>query len=468
MKCEGGDWTARFPTVPGQGGSPEYRPLEMNFQLNRRDFDFCRGTFDTVVGDQLMPHTRTDGGELRQPTIVEICFDGDAIRTLVLEPNNANYGSQATHLEFTDAQKLLDSGVVDMQREDIKLRDAYQYAFDKRENHGIIKGLKFAIPDDIPQEILARQEGLVGFGADHLPYGDLMNKIQAEGNRNARLIDGTYVVDLDEVSPLKAILKLNNLYHIISWVGDDQYLWVGTPEALAQQHVAAPDDDRVWRYDTEEVQIRHPREPVAQVRVEGTWVDEPGQSLDAGEFVDWFNPFNEKGGGDVRATGVAYRTDIDYGQTLGISSTGAKRDVVADIAESALIEKMKEANSGTVQIQPSVSGNYTAPVSTRPGDILHMVPDDDHFDSPTVNSGTLGNRPEVEEGCHGFVYNELYFIQGVQHDVDDAGHWTMTLDVAMYPDEPTESVTRYFNPRSDELLTEEDVFENYMPGEQIE
>lgn len=470
MECDH-DWTVRFPNVQGQGGPAEFRPLTMNFNLNRSKYDYCKMKFPTEVGDMVRPQTRLKDGLFRGSTLAHICYNGEVVSALYFDPDFARYGDNYTHLEFQDLEQSMDTSVIDKKWEKISLKRAYKYVFD-RQFSGLVEDIKFTLPEDMPDTIQG-----IGSKVSNVRSPFTQSLTQQISNQEVsatdKFVEGTYAVDIDKLSPAKAFQKLNEKFQVHTWVDTDQTLWVGIPEAFPIPHIAAPDDNRVWRYSGDEVNIRHLPQPVKQVTVEGAWVDEPdldGVAEGIDEVTSWFGS-NEKGAGDYMLQGVAYRTDIDYGDSLVFSVEGAKRNAIAGIAESQMRELMKQGHSGSVEINADLSGSYTPLQHVQPGDLLHMVPDDSHFDNPTAESGRIGNEPEDLAAACSFTNNELYFIKQVQHDVDESGYWSVSLKVGMYPDileeenennpelQNMESAVRYYRPDSDVYVSANTVYD---------
>lgn len=471
------NWTIRFPTIPGQDGDAfEIRPLSMNLTFGRGKYDQAKAKFPKEVGEIIKPHTESANGLLRESTYVIVLLDGEPIHALYFKPDFARYEDHYTHLEFHDLQESLDTGVIDVEWKSIKLRDAYEYVFERRDLKNIFNGIKFTDPRTVKQEVTGQGhfindvwDPIEELSPSQSVVNDILrsNEVAAiEADSTNKLVDNYYAVDFDKISAEKAIGTLNKKFRVQTWTDVDRNLWVGHPEALANFHLAAPNDDRVWRYKHDGVQIRHPREPVKQVTVEGSWVDEKGiggAEDVADQVISWFDSGHEGGVSDAKAHGTAYRTDIAYGKSLMISSTEAKRDALPGIAESTMRELMKSGHSGQIELDPHLSGDYTPIEHVSIGDLIHVVPDDKHFDNPESGSGQVGDTPANIDSCAGFVNNEIYFIKEVEHTVDESGYWSVTLDVGMYPDVLNNnmgSVLRYFDPKAEEWLTAEEFSNN--------
>ncbi|AGC34295.1 hypothetical protein HSTV2_26 [Halorubrum sodomense tailed virus 2] len=489
MTCTNPQWTVRFPMVDGARGPFEIKPRELTLRMERNSYDYARAEFPVEVGEAMKPHTREDDGKLRYSQYVHICVDGVPVHSLYFRPDFVTYGEHGTFIEFHDLQESMDSGIVDKHWSSVTLEEAYTYIFEKRKSD-LITDIKFTVPDENlvgqarvdtlvgEQALEGRDErffgtgltmdDLEGFGGGALGraggqlnrYINPFEKGKIDRDNTKELMDGYYAIDFEQISPATAIWKLNEMFNVQTWVDIDRTLHVGVPEAESIRHVAAPDDSRAWRYNSDGVNIKHPRDPIYAVLVEGEWVDEPGVgTLD--DIVSWFNQSDEDGFGDVRAEGVAFIPGVDpeMGQTLKVKDTNAKRDSLGAVARLALYEQMKNQHSGSVQINPALSGGrFGRPESLRVGDALHIVPDDQWFDNPGAESGELGDRPDnFNDFCGGFIHNEVYLVHGVTHSVTGS-EWTMTAHVGMFPDFEAQSFVRYFDPRSGEYVSEEDVF----------
>jgi len=450
-------WTIRWPEVAGTNGPLELTPRNLTFKSENRKYDYCKAKFSTEIGEMLKPETGGRTGQLRDPQPVELLLDDERIAALYFKPDSVRYTDGGTHIEFYDLQESMDSGVVDMQWNEVKLRDIYEYVFEKREND-LIKEIKFALPDEAPGGTKFKTETIT---IDRRgSFEKLFGPERIEAYETKKMIESTYLFDTENTSPIEAIWELNELFQIQTWVDKDYIMWVGVPETLGVGHVAAPDDSRALRYSN--FNVSHPREPIAMVVVEGSWVDTPGIGVDAGSF---FNPWSKDGvgnSGDVRAEGFVKNplVDIERGQTFKVSVEQAKKEALPTIAWNYYSEKMKEAYNGSVRLNPELSGNsFTDIEDIKVGDYLYVVPDDDLFDDPAASSGQLGFGPDKNDYCGQFVHNEIYIVTGVTHSVTGS-EWTVTVDISMVPDMigQDDMGLRYFNPRSDDYLTEEDVF----------
>ena len=434
MACDH-NWTIKFTDV--NDSLPfEIRPIEMSLKMSRTKYDFCRAKVSWEVGEEMKPHTRYRGGELYGLNKVNVCYNDIPIQPLMFRPDWVDYGNEFTYLQFHDLHKSLDSGVIDEQREVVHLKDIYETVF-KSAPDRLINDIDFTFPN--------RQVRTL--------YGDIntagrgsYRKRKARKEETKRVLESDYAIDFNKISPQKALRRLNKKFRLKSWVNRNETLVIGLPEAKEVRHIAAADDSRVWRY--KDPNISHGREPIKSVIVEGAWKDEPGVD---GDIISWFN---EGGTADVKAMGLAERTDIDYGNRFMVKSTKAKSDAVPHVAKLALKERMKQQNSGTVEIDPELSGtDQTNPVDLHPGDLLHLVPEDKYFYNPRADSGEIGDSPsDPDKVCGNYVNNEVYLVREVEHNLTDQGQWQIFADLGMYPDVEIRSYMSYFNPESDEWV----------------
>lgn len=447
------EWSIQFPEIEGTNGPVEYLPHTFTFKEERGKLDYFRGKFSAEVGEQLKPYTQDPEHELGSRTSVNLNLDDKTVKTLMFNPNSVEYGDRYTHVTLYDLQRLLNNGTVDKKWRKATLREAYQFAFDRREDDGVFNELRFADLNGL--------EDVTFFVSDFAP------DVKRVADDTERIVDGEYVIDFDSITPLAAIWQLNNKYRLQSWVDTDRNLWVGLPESSSNRHIVAPDDERVWRYSR--VNIRHPDEPIKRIFVRGAWADQPGYNAE-NELREWFNPFggNESsnlfGSGDVRPTGIASRTDIETGISLEVE-VNAKKNTVEDIAKQVFMEKVYEHNSGTVVIDPVKSGDFTPIGELSLGDFLHVVPNDDAFShrpAITAETGQIGDDPEDRptEWCGQNVQNEVYTVKSIQHQLSGSGNWTMTVGVGLYPYDLNDVVGttfRYYHPEKDDYFTESEV-----------
>jgi hypothetical protein len=440
MTCDH-DWTIKFRDV-NDGDPFEVRPIEMSLKMSRTEYDFCRATLDWEVGEQMKPHTRYEGGAMYGLLPADVCYNGDPIQRLMFRPDWVDYGSENTHLQLHDLHKALGDGVVDQQRDTVNLEEIYTTVVEAASNR-LIDEVRFTLPDSQVRTLYGNRSAS--------GRGGRYRQQMAEDDETKKVVESTYAVDFDNISPQKALQRLNQKFRLKSWVNRNGVLVVGLPEANQVRHVAAASDDRVWRY--KDPSISHGREPIQSVIVEGAWVDEPGIDLDV---LGWF----DKGGSnDVKAMGIAKRKDIDYGTSFSVKSTKAKRDALPHVARLALGERMKQQNAGTVELDPALSGTEVSNViDLTPGDLLQMVPQDDYFDDPTSTSGEVGDSPDnPDEVCGSFVNNEAYLVSEVEHSVSNNGEWQVFADLGMYPDVEIEAYMTYFDPKAGEWVDDDEI-----------
>lgn len=467
MSCRN-NWTIRFPEI----NSPpfEIRPKTMSLKLGRRNLDYCRARFSHEVGSQMKPET-TREGILDILTPADVLYNGEKVKRLLFRPDWVDYSQSETTIQFHDIQKSLNEGRIDFQSEEIKIKDIYKRVINGK-SAGIIPEItddNFLIDDVSTQELKVHPK-YDPFGKDFafkalFPFADVPS-VEEEKEDNTRFIENTTAIDFDNITAAKALTKLNKKFGLKSWANGEGELLIGRPEQSSLTHVAADNDDRVWRYKNPT--INHGQEPIKRVLVEGPWAHTRTPVGDTGtpvgdtaivngykEVKSWFS--NEEGpyAADIRVYGVAERTDIEYGTVLTEKVPKATMGSIDDVAESIFRQKMENENGGTVKIDPRLSGHEVShPVDLKPGDYLQMIPNDRSFDNPTKHSGTLKSNPDTTESCQAFIYNETYLVDEVEHNVSESGSWNVQADVSITTNVPINSGTAYFNPNSEEWLGE--------------
>lgn len=469
MFCDN-DWTVRFPTV--NSGDPfEVRPASMTTSWGRRRLDYAEVEMPEGVAEMMKPETRDKDGKLREEQPVDLCIDGDPVRRLLFQPERAMYTNGEAHLTLVDIQYVMNDGIVDNRDAIIRVEDAYNYAFDRVESE-YLTDIEFDLPDTVPETV--RGGAARGF------TGGITNAIREHtgwGKENPQYLDTKWAIDWDRISPFQAIWDLNNNINVYSWV-EGTTLKIGLPELRPNTYLAAPNDDRVWRYTN--VSVRHPNKPIQRVVVQGQWItDDDMSSLDflARMFSE---PDEDTDPFTVRMEGVAERSDINYGRTITLNESDAQKGGVQNAARLELYRRMSKNRNGTVQLDPALSGDdYGNPAELQPGDYLRVVPDDSHYtfgnplsdnagrniqdaiddwNEEIATAGEIGDPKPLgmPEWCNP-VNNELYLVTGVEHSVLKAGGWQVNVDVALYPDSPIDTYFRYFNPRNGEYIDESDV-----------
>lgn len=435
------DWTIKF--LHGEGEPFEARPITMSLKFPRKEYQFCRATFPEEVGKQMEPHTANENGKLYGYTPVDILYDGEQITRMVFRPDWADYARKRTHVQLHDLHKTLASGAVDIQKHVAKIKSVYKELIEQADNNFVtsLDDDNFQLPDDKRKWFDGE-----GFGT---PLTTPKSERFIKDFFNAEL-----GIDLEKVSAEKAIQRLNQIFNITSWFNNNGELIIGVPEVDEQQHIAAPNDDRVWRY--KEVDVTHGREPVKKVLVEGKWIDEPGWGGFDEAAASIAGVFGGGGreGKDVKAFGVAERTDIDYGTIFAVKNTNVSKEKLPEVAKVALSERMKDKNDGTVEIDPGLSGTYEShPTEIKPGHRLRVIPDDKLYNQPTAESGNLFDAPDNPElACGNIIHNENYLVSEVEHNVNEGGGWNLFVDVGLISNPPVESRLEYYDPGNNDWI----------------
>lgn len=451
MSCEH-LWTVRFPDVSGTAGPVEIEPLSFTFDISWGEFDWCKAKFSNDVRDMFDGKVAVPETEFGERRYAELCNEGVARYPLLYDPEHVTFGENYLHVEFRDLQEALDTGAVDQMWETVTAKDAYEGVWEAHDEK-FIKGLRFTDNADLGQ-------WTTGPG---VTLGSLFDiALNGESTRADKLFNENRItVDFRQTSPAKAIEELNEKFGFQSWVDNDGYLWVGIPELKDRVHLAAPDDERVWRWNSPT--IRFAKDRTKAVLVKGAWMDDPRNT--SGQ-PNWDKLFERNTTDQKRVQGFAYRPNVEDGRTVVIDDTGVKKDAASDVAENLLKEEDKR-HSGKIGINPTASGRFTDPSDIALGDFIHVVPDDDHFAFTTKTTGSvLDTTPTVhdeDDDCSPGVNNILLLITGIRHRLDNSGRWDIKLDVSYYRFEdydPIESSTRYFDPTDEKVHETGDMFPN--------
>jgi hypothetical protein len=441
MVCEN-QWTLQFLDVNGGLDPFEVRPVEISLTNSRSELDFCRATLPIEAGQQMKPETRKDNGVLNGFVKVDAVYDGQTINRLLFRPDWADYGNEFTHIQLHDLQKVLEDGTIDEKYYAIDLKEIYKEIVNGASNK-LIDTVKFNLPDNQVRTIYGTQARKK---ADDFNINEELAKDTKDALANSK-----FAVDFDKVTPLSAIGTLNQMFRVYTWVNRKGELVVGVPEVNSLTHIAAPNDERVWRY--KDPSVNHGREPIQSVLVEGGRVDDEGLENDP---LSWFD---EGGAADLIALGVAVRTDIDYGTSFYTKSENVRPDSLKSTAVHRLKEKMKNQNTGTVEIDPDLSGDVISnPLDMTPGDSIRLVPEDKYFTNPDAESGEIGDSPPPEEiNCGRFVNNEEYLVGEVEHTTSKSGDWQVFADVSLVPEIEVESYMTYYDPKKEELVNQDEI-----------
>jgi hypothetical protein len=461
----------------------------MNLELNRNKYDYCRMQFPKKVGKEMQPHTRFVDGALHDLLPADVFVDGERVKRLMFTPDGVDYTNDETYIKLLDLHKALSDGTVNIQRDNIQLRNIYEDVINQANNR-LIDTVRFTVPESKVRNLFSfgdfirekptqiKPEDLQGDNiTDRLnPFDDseilkaIFNNPDSAEEIWGRVLSGAHAVDYQNVTPLEAVQDLNEKFGVKSWIDGDSTLVVGIPEAKPIVHYAAPDDDRAWRY--KDPNISHSREPIKKVVVEGAWVDEPGPGGE-GDFIQevasWFDKSDTGGAAEARAIGIAERTDIPNGKQILVRSSNAKKDNIREVAYLILRDEIKKQNSGSTGIDPNLSGSkFSSVQNLYPGHRIRMVPEDVHFDNPDATSGEYTQEiPELDDHCNQFVYNERYLVTSVSHNLTKGGDWTINANLAMdelfEPDE-IELGFGYAYPGEDGLRQELDTEIEHLPG----
>lgn len=461
MRCNGADdWSFKFMSTRSVDGFPsadtehvlEARPVEMSFKSSTDKYDFARIKFSSEVGKVLKEEIDSETGRFSGKTLVEVKYKGEKIHTLLFRPDWARFGYDFVTVQLKDLHKSLSSGNVNIQKSVHSIKEIYKEVLSESQEN-LINGYKFSnIPEDKTRE--AFNEASFSFYIDNPLDGPLDTTFDDTKYLYdaSNVYENLFSVDIDDLTPEQAIQKLNNQFGLQTWINSEGKIVIGLPERNKEsvQHVAAPDDDRVWRYKNP--QISYSRNPIRGVFAFGAWEDAPGLESP----LDWFD---EGGLADARIVGIAERTDVSNGELIKVDVDGAKKGSIESAARLQLIEKTKNQNSGRVEIDPVISGDQIShPIDVRPGDLLQLVPSDEFFVDPDANSGRLGDPVDYpDKVCGGVVKNEAYIVDSIEHKINNNGAWKISLELSLYPrlgDNNIETSIRYFDPNEDQYYSE--------------
>jgi hypothetical protein len=462
MSCENSPEIS-FSFEDNQGNTVlQIRPRSMQFDRNRNEFDYCTAEFSNEVAEHISPHLDEESDFLRRPLPVVLHIEGEPVYRLLWVPDGVRFTENEVHVDLHDPQKFLTRGVVDWKQNNVKLREAYEYVFAQRDTSGpqIFNDIKFTIPDESYTELRTRyRKSVFGYefwsdseteeildeeraeSPNYIESDDHSETIKRLEEENViNIIDGHYAIDFEKITPWEAITKLNEKFGVTTWAAPDGNLWVGARATTGVAHLAAPDDDRVWKLQN--FNVSPPRDPIVKYTIEGPWKTDPADTPD--EYLSDFADLNT-GTKDFRLHGVATRRDILFGQE-GFEQIDAKKDALEAIAKRKLVNKEREQWSGYIEIDPEQSGSVQSEARyTQIGDIVHTLPPE--------------NGDKEGSTCSSNIKDELYYVVGVQHSLNESGNWGMRLDVVPILDGPLspseiETKIRYYDPSEKEYIEE--------------
>lgn len=490
MVCvnEKNKWTIAVyedPRDDGEKDPAEFRPNKMNLKISRNQYDYCRAKFPIEVGEEVKKHTQFEESALNGVHRADVLYDGEPVQELLFRSDWVTYANDYTEFELKDVHYIFAEDTIDQNYNGVTVQGVYEDILEEC-SYDIIENVVYKLPNryidpnqdqreqleessgtNIDNNFNARDlvgdiGGAIGdgWGGDTIK-GSLteatfelgFNQLPSQKHNNTK--DASF--NFDDANLQKAIHKVNDEFSINSWIDRYGNLNVGFPSLTNKIHVAAPDDNRVWRY--KDPQVKHPREPIKQAVVLGPWKDAPGMESSAVDQTKEVvgHVFNNKMGKEARVAGVATRPDVESGQIIKKIAKNSKKSNLENVAENFLRNKVIEVNRGEVEIDPNIGGTRVSNhQNLYPGDILHLVPNDNRYSNNiTAQTGRIGDEPD-NQGCGGrVVNNERYSVFEVQHNISQGGNWSMSADLGMYAGSDIETHIDFFDPRENEWIADD-------------
>lgn len=427
MTCEDSKITLEFFDLDGNSLF-EIRPLSMQFDRDDGDFDFLRAKFSQPVVELFQDNRGSGYGPLDNMLPVHVKFDGMDVHRMLYMPDGVTYGVEHLHLELHDILKYMTRGVVDFRSESVTLEDAFEEVFEMRDTTGpaMFEGIRFH-STGTTREIIA-EDSSDGSMHDREAYLNSRDNIgqwavgetisthfwgdgreEYENNHGIKIVDGNYAIDLEHVSPWKAMHELALKFGVDIWSEPDGMIYVGIRGGTDVSHFAAPDDRRVWKMH--DFNVSPPRDPIVKCIVRGKFLDDPNEGLieDGAEFLNW-----NRGMEDYHMEGVAEIEGADYGDVIGPFEVEAAKDSLESLAATKLLQEQRNQWSGNIELLPSHSGDKWSDIRTvQIGDMITTVPPDDEGDS----------------SCKSNILMETFSINGVHHTLTDDGKWKLRVNV---------------------------------------
>lgn len=421
--------TIRFPEI-----GFELQPYTVDFRKNRDQFDFLEAKFSKDVGEHLQQFTDTEDGALRQPRKVEVVMDGKVSHVLYYRPQWVTYGQTNCWIEFHDALKHLEYTDFDFKMLDFTVEEAYKEVYDQANGDKIMNGIEFHIPEAATTTV-ERDFGLGGtyigdFEAKTVIKGmnlvlDYDEEIPLTKQKSIRTAD--IKVDWQGKNCLEVLYTMNKELGLRSWVNNEGTLLVGLDFNESVKHVAAADDERVWKYNNAEV--IPPGQPIEKAVVNGGSIDTtnyegPVEKVSETLHTNWDE--------DLIPQGVATQPNVSNGKTVAVDAPNLARTHLEDRAKQVLLNEITNNNAGKIDINPNKSSIEVSDWrDVQVGDFIEVIPSD-------------------AEDCitdHG-IERDVYLISGVKHEVD-AGSWDIRLDVLKWAVFEPPSNFRYWSPDED-------------------
>lgn len=412
MNCKSDtDVTIRFPALDF-----EIQALSGTLFVDQNKFNYFRAEFSKKVRDYILEFPEQKE-YLSNDLAAEVYINGEKRYHMLFLSDGLEIGTDSCWIRLDDPQKILEKYTIEGEFTNMTSRKIYNEIFDRVPNRGYLKELRFNVGDE--ERRFTTEDNGDSSLVNIITESSFVSRTNVEG-----VLDGTISISFDNLSYLDALWKLNDKLNLTSRVTHDGHLQVGNPNIGERHHLASEIDSRVWRMT--DPRIRNPSPEIKKVIVSGDIVDRP-EKMSAEEYSEYLGREGTQGVDGFVPQGVAQIDGVDEGQTIKTSVSGLKRNSLEKVAREKLNEEVRKQNSGSITINPQLSGrahsDYTKVVI---GDLIELT------ESP-------------QHDCVDTADGEVYIIGGITHNFE-YGHWMIDLDLMMYPDDSVSSDMRYFDP----------------------
>lgn len=362
-------------------------PSEVNLEYGLDKYDYADIKFDRDTAQKMHEHRNGDAkawfgngdteGKPHKPCSLTI---NDQRFPLYYDPSNLKLGladsesrySSAGSIKLYDLHKLLDYGTVDYAPKVTTVRETYRNIFNSIPFLEGIPSYKINI-DPSDEQTLQRDdiEGGVKFGLDPL------------GGENGIDLDYGWALNFDEISPLKAIKRANEIFGLSSYFTENAVFTVGEyqTESSVKASVSQPKNG----YHIQGASLSTNHEPLRQINLKGPkrYPDLTGKAnnnLDdfADAVGDWL-----MGGGNVERkpfgnneNNLGYRTYVQVvdenvvdGKAMTVKAHNLEIEELLNTGVRMLKNAKISKNTGSITVNYATSGTKNVPTT---GDIINI------------------------------------------------------------------------------------------------